>query len=284
VIACPGHSGSTLLAMCLNAHSDITVFGEFCTLPKRVAGINKGMGKGLCSYHKENCKFLDDREVARIRAAYGSDGSRFGHLRKLFQHSSYVRHFQKISGASLIGDSSKDVRWARTLWSVWRWAFDIKFIALIRDGRGVVASHYRQGREIESHAQQWAEEAMKLSKLIETIPSDRIISVRYEDLAIDPETELQKICRFFGLDFETQMLCYEKVDHHIVGGNSGARIAVRIANGQEVDPVSPNVRFYLKKKSRFFLDERWKDELSSEQITSIERIAGDALKKFQYLT
>ena len=46
----------------------------------------------------------------------------------------------------------------------------------------------------------------ELEKAWHMIKSERVLTVRYEDLVQDPEETLQGICTFLGEDFDNRML------------------------------------------------------------------------------
>ena len=41
---------------------------------------------------------------------------------------------------------------------------------------------------------------------------DRVLTVRYEDLVVDPATHVERLCAFLGLEFDPEMLAIERTD------------------------------------------------------------------------
>jgi hypothetical protein len=100
-----------------------------------------------------------------------------------------------------------------------------KFIHLIRDGRAVVASLYEVTRkhadlwggsyEIERCVTEWNRAVAASSAAIDT--GDDGIVVAYETLTANPASEVQRLCKFLGVDYEPQMLtAYAGVTSSIV--------------------------------------------------------------------
>ncbi len=171
----------------------------------------------------------------------------------------------KITGASVIVDSSKRAEQLKLLYLLNPDQF--KLVFLVRDGRGATASSIRRSRirgknlSTKRAALSWLLNNLKLILVQLTIPKDKRLRVKYEDLCRDPEQEIQRICHFAGLPFDGQTLVLSRYDRHNIGG-------------------SPH-RFD-KGEIEIKLDERWKHSLSSTQLTEFNRIAGFLNKLFGY--
>ena len=95
---------------------------------------------------------------------------------------------------------------------------------------------------------------------IREIPESRRIRLRYEDLCRSPETALDRICDFLGLKYEPEMISYLAGDRHDVHIN-----------------LRP-----LHQQSEIQLDERWKEEVTSDQMSRFARIAGKRNRLYGY--
>lgn len=281
-IVCPGHSGSTLLAMCLDTHSRIEFLGEFETIPRRLRMLDEGKRSGLCSFHHQDCPRFDAAGIERLRRAFPTGFSWRDRLRRLWAHPAYVRDFAASTGAQVVGDSSKGVAWAERLWRFYRWSLDLRFVFLFRDGRGVLSSHLRQGRETDEEARRWRDTIRRIFAFRKRLPAQHYTTIRYEDLATDPAETLTQVCALLDLPFESTMLEYEKHPHHIIGGNAGARAKVRIAQQQQPDRNRKDIAWYAEKNSAFFLDERWKTELNRDTLQRAESIFGAEISALGY--
>jgi hypothetical protein len=119
--------------------------------------------------------------------------------------------------------------------------------------------------------------------------------VRYEQLATDPEATLRDLCQAVGIDFEPQMLAYWEHDHHHVMGNGGTRSLIfrhRMEQAEQKDQRLERRmvqakqhyahQYYDRSDIGIRLDERWKRELSPEQLAAFQRIAGDTNAALDY--
>ena len=80
---------------------------------------------------------------------------------------------------------------------------------------------------------------------------DRVHILKYEDLCREPEQEIKRLCRFIGIDFESEMMNpAEKIHHFIHSSTSG----------------------YMKNLNTLVVDERWRHELRKEDIDKIESV------------
>lgn len=91
------------------------------------------------------------------------------------------------------------------------WFPTARYIHIVRDGRDVALSHetmpYGASNTLEC-AQHWKHRLNANIKMGEILGSDRYLLVRYEDLVLDTETTLKKMCGFMGLEYSVDMLNY----------------------------------------------------------------------------
>lgn len=85
-----------------------------------------------------------------------------------------------------------------------------KYLHVLRDGRDVVASYVQKGDSIERATERWRVSVGQAQWLKKHLPSDCFLEVRYEALVSEPETTLQAVCRFSGIDYTRDMLDYWK--------------------------------------------------------------------------
>src|ERR1700741_3834466 len=97
-----------------------------------------------------------------------------------------------------------------------------KFIILYRDPRDQALARFRMeirkngSTDYYSIARSWKNTYTKLQQLKDKIGADRFIEIKYEDLVSNPENELQKICSFIGIPYNSIMLDYhEKIKKDI---------------------------------------------------------------------
>ncbi|MEO0469609.1 MAG: sulfotransferase [Bacteroidota bacterium] len=138
-----------------------------------------------------------------------------------------------------------------------------KFIEMIRDGRAVVNSYLQFGRyqSIDEACDRWQDSLTAVADFQKQIGSDRIIQIRYESLVEEPEDHLKQLCTFLQLDFHPVMLVHDKQA-------MGDTVLSHHANVHQ--PVSVQHR------------EKWRKELSTEQIQQIQARIGQSLTKQGY--
>jgi hypothetical protein len=89
-----------------------------------------------------------------------------------------------------------------------------RFVVLVRDGRDVALSLRRMpfGPNNAWAAAQWWARGIRAGEHAQREHPDAVLTVRYEDLARDPEREVPRICEFLGLAYEHEMLALERAD------------------------------------------------------------------------
>lgn len=141
---------------------------------------------------------------------------------------------------------------------------DSKFIIIVRDPRGTVNSyiHNKWGLGTNAYigALRWNEELDEQLQFLEKYP-DNTILIRYEDLVIDMESAIRKVCDHLGLTFDESML-----DYH----NQSANYKVR----------AENIHTHQKPDKK--LSDKWRAQLSEFEIGVIEKITGDKMKRLDY--
>ena len=125
-----------------------------------------------------------------------------------------------------------------------------RLILLSRDGRGVTNSLLRSGMPLKTAVRRWKTYYTKTLRLLEKVPPEHVVRVRYEELAANPEQELRRITENLGLDYHPEMESANKIQH-IVNGND-----------MRLQPV------------RVQLDTRWHDEMPEAAIDYFESVAG----------
>jgi len=142
------------------------------------------------------------------------------------------------------------------------------YIHLFRDGRDVALS-FKKAIVGEKHvfhiAKQWKEEQEASLQLVERLGNKRVLKVRYEDLLAQPASELRKICKFIGTEYNPVALDY----YHSEESHKTAHSGVMWENVEK--PVI---------KNNF---NKFKKELTPEDILLFEQVAGDTLEKLGYL-
>lgn len=255
-----GHSGSTLLGMILGSHSAAFYMGEGGKV-RYLHDEKKPMRKRVCKICGENCPVWSNFHWDKGRALYP----------QVAQHV----------GAKIIVDTTKDEAWIE--------ARSAEFIAaggqaclllLTRDGRAVVNSRIRKypERDPETQILDWKAKMERSQALFEAFDGLKTV-VRYEDLAVDTEREVRRICDVIGVEFDSGMLDFAATPHHVLGGNSGTQYIVARERFEDPDAafVSLNSRtrdYYRDHSGGIELDLRWKTELTPVHEALFDRLAG----------
>lgn len=155
-----------------------------------------------------------------------------------------------------------------------------KFVHIIRDGRDVACSYRKINRkridseyaprlpyDISNIAEEWYKNIRSIKEQCREIGFDRVYEVKYEDLVVNPENELRKICKFIGEKYDERMLNYYLKNRN-----------------EEQEP-----REFLKWKQKTLdppSDDRvgvYKNELSKDQKEKFNSIAISILKRYDYI-
>lgn len=90
---------------------------------------------------------------------------------------------------------------------------DAKFIHIIRDGRDVAKSVIKMswGPNDVIEAAGWWHEHIRLGRCMGAILGEnRYMEVKYENLVLDPESELRALCKFIDEEYSPEMLNYHE--------------------------------------------------------------------------
>jgi len=142
------------------------------------------------------------------------------------------------------------------------------YLHLFRDGRDVALSfeHVLVGEKHIYHiARQWKEEQEAAIQLRKQLGDCRVIQVRYEDLLANPVKELRRVCVFIGAEYDAKALEY----YRSAESHNTAHAGVLWENVEK-----PIMRDNFNKFRR---------ELSEEEVLLFEQVAGDTLERLGYV-
>jgi hypothetical protein len=285
-----GHSGSTLLGYVLGSHPQILYLGE--VMPPIVLG------------EPIKCLFCDDRPCPIwgetlgepfLHSYYGSLYSSFSgpflrtRVKRLLglsepSGSLYHRLFQACSGIDVILDSSKDVQWAD--WNARSSMYQTKYILLLRDLRGPVASRLRRESESITEATKLlADRLQDQLRFYREQEPDRRISVYYEQMVTEPALVFGDLCEFLEIPYVPEMLDYHSSEHHVIYGNIAPTLQIRMAKGKSPSDSSDDMDQAAEgfhDRLGFKLDERWKQELNQEMLEEFDSVAGRLNRELGY--
>jgi len=165
-----------------------------------------------------------------------------------------------IKGCDVFLDSSK--RPERATLMQRSGAFDMRVIHLVRDGRAVSWSSMKHlSLPPEDAARSWLADNQGSEHARRYFPSDRWMTLRYEDLCADPDGTLTRLHGFIGVPSTNGYHKFRAIDHHIIGNQ------MRLASTSEIR-----------------LDESWKQALKPEQMTTIDQLVAPLNRRYGYGT
>jgi hypothetical protein len=149
---------------------------------------------------------------------------------------------------------------------------EARFIHLIRDGRDVALSvrglWFAPGDDIETLARDWS--AGISATRAQGSRCTGYIEVRFEDLVLDPEPPLRRICELSRLAFEPSMLRYFETARERLE---------EIGYSPEPENPVPRLAAEPPEPSRVH---RWRRDMGRRERRRFERVAGDTLRELGY--
>ena len=168
---------------------------------------------------------------------------------------------RRVTGSRIIVDSTKDVRRLKVLYFADPEKF--RLIYLVRDGRAVAASAMlRENEGMKTAAYKWAWSIRRFLLVQYGIPEHQKIIIRYEDLCCQPGATINKICNFLKIRYKEEMLTMNKDESHCIGGNP-----MRDKKGER----------------KIIFDEKWKKQLTKNDLAIFENVAGKLNRRFGYI-
>ena len=285
------HSGSTLLTFLLNIHQEICSVAEPCVVGEKIP-VRWEKKSGTCSCLKPyySCSFWNRLLAGLAARGYTLNSPDYlqykifknklmdrVHLKsytsqkllvlyhllsRLFKHKkrqmdrftgTFVDVMFDITGSSVYLDASKSPNYLLHLKN--NPYLDLYVINLTRDGRGVLNSWLKlkkyAGFSFTRCFQHWAQIERRRHSLLSRIPRERVFDIPYEVLCQAPLERLNDILHFLGLD-SVEMVNYKTdVEHHFFGNRMRRNDVVEIK-----------------------LDEKWKRELSAENLELFDKLGG----------
>lgn len=293
-LAGSNHTGSTLLALLMDMHPEIASVGE--TSPNR--GYAPGRGHCSCGAWIRECTFWKGifgavtQQGVELNASNWSNDYRYRNIvlhRMLsrFSHNRHIRRAQLAASDLLPGHRTRTRRidranvlftravleatGARVLFDTSKYAarlyhllrvpeLDVRVIRLVRDVRGFAGSEKKRGRGAEDAANVWIRQQQVIADLTRSLPSERVLLVRYEDVCASPRHWLRELQVFLGVDPVETPLTVRPRGHHVLGNP--------IRRSETLTVRSP---------------EDWRARLSGTEVSTIMRIAGAANTRFGYV-
>jgi len=239
-----GVSGSTLLAMALGGHPQITGLGEFTRFDKyraddRACACGSPISK--CAFWQEVEAGLDGLPMVPLMPPLRSSRlfvsgpellRKDPHMPLIVERNVKVyRQIAKVAGTPVLVDATKSLMHFYYLYR----SGEIRLVPVyvVRDGRAYLESNLRRRRRGRLFSiARWARVNLAVQHLIKKLSlREAVVHVRYTDFVESPEATLTRICERADLPFDPGMLSYFEKSHHNLGGNR-----MRL----DPQPIAPN--------------------------------------------
>ncbi len=264
-------SGTTLLSMMVGAHPEIAV-------PFSTTGLWYRYWRKRESYGEladgEQCARLVADLLAEERIQLWDESLEqeeimnavrpgdFGSVVAAF-HAAYAKHKGKAHWGSIDIATLFDMDLAS------RWFDDARFVHIVRDGRDVALSHERYAYGASNAAEcaeQWINALHTNLKMGSILGPERYLVLRYEDLVLEPEPTLRRLCDFLAVGYSEAMLDYPQM------------VSKKVPESRRwlwpsLDKAPDRTNTY-----------RWKTKMSAGKRNVFERVANDMLAALDYET
>jgi len=145
---------------------------------------------------------------------------------------------------------------------------DAKVIQIIRDPRDVIVSRLNTKMErtntIEAYAQGYVHQFISARNTGRELFKSHYFEIYYEDLLSRPYDIMQELCQKLGLDFHERMMSFQQDAREIISEGEASW------KSNVLKPIMTH---------NF---EKWKTDLSSEQLAIVESICRDVFPQTQY--
>jgi hypothetical protein len=281
VVGCP-RSGTTLLAVMLDSHPQIAMPPETAFLPnlhvlagEEGAALRRAffallttdrwgvsnwndIGIDKDAYWRKLCALQTFSVTGGLRLLYGMYADRLS---------------KRLFGEKTPADS-------HCMPQIEAYLPEVRFVHIIRDPRDVVLSLRRTsvGRSAEETSRIWVG-MVSIARACATRVR-HYHEVRYEDLVLNAEAELRKICNFLELDYSSDMLEYRGSGaRHI--GHLGDRL---LSDGSAIVPHELRAQLHenLAHPPRRDRVHNWRWQMDPRDRATVEAIASPLMKEIGY--
>jgi hypothetical protein len=182
----------------------------------------------------------------------------------IIQNKNLIGACMQLQQGQLFLDGSKDAN--RLLYFLDSDLWDLKVIRMHRDGRAQVRSRRRKGfhtGKFSECVQEWRHTISEMDFACRKFKPEQVFTLTYESLCSMTDVVMDELWRFLELEGPDLVNESEEIaskEMHILG-NSAAR---------------------TKGKVRISLDEKWRDEISNDELTVFDQVAGETNRRLGY--
>jgi len=161
---------------------------------------------------------------------------------------------------------------------------EARFIHLIRDGRDVALSRstWSEGEigDLAKAARRWRKRIERARE--DAAELDSYLEIRYEDLVLDTESTLRRVCELLELDFDPGMLTYHQRAEERLAELGNLPAQGRKGVREAADRLA--IHRFTKEPPKREHVARWKSEMGPRQREVYEAEAGGLLAELGYET
>jgi hypothetical protein len=263
-------SGTTLLSKILSSHSNICIAPESHFLNywmQRFSFTSIQEDSGFEEFwqafiHSERFSYfeIDSTQLFSVVKFASEDRA------QLF-FSTLLKQFSKKEKKSRWGE--KTPAHYAYIDKLLEWYPNARILYVVRDPRAVAASMKNVpwgGNRVIAYSTRWKDSIKHLKKWV---CDYRVLKVQYEHFVINPEKYLRQICSFIGEDFQSQLLTSDKLYNDSTAKLYSSEWAISHVFLASQSINTDNL-------------EKWKKNLSENEIALIEYICRNYMKDFNY--
>ncbi len=261
-IVSAGRSGSTLLRKHLVSNSDVAIPPESEDFIPTMAKIwlsdksyESKVSEAIDRFYKKEFFSFWELDFNQLQAELLN----FSEDKRTLANVVYRFYQQEAPNAVHLGDKTPYLvyylDWLQAIFP------KAKFIYLIRDGRAVVSSYiHSRGYKATQASLRWKGSITSFERS-KIYAKNQYYLLRYEDFVISPTHYLKEVCNYLEISFESKMVEASNSDL----GDTHLSHHQNIKNAISTASI-----------------DKWKNQLSFEEITEIERHIKKQLKQFSY--
>lgn len=276
-------SGTTLLRLMLDAHSELSIPPEtgFLTLGPNLRGngeqLRRNFYDAIVNYGHPGPSW-NDFEISK--EDFWSALSEITPFSVAEGYRAFYRLYATRRGKPRWGD--KTPVYCKHLDTIRQLLPEARFIHIIRDGRDAALSLRRMwfspGWEIETQASYWRE-CIVSARRAGAGHAD-YLEIHYEDLVLNTRATLERVCEHINLTYEDAMLNYHERAHDRLREHKGRSLP----DGTPF--LTQEQRFQQQQRATKPLDAScvfaWKQEMNTDERRRFQVVAGDVLAELGY--
>lgn len=264
-------SGTTLISVVLNAHSQVSIsvdthyFARFYRKGERRRCLSNDR-----AFQKYVRFFLGSEVMDSLGFSSEERHALYDRIVQAGERSHRVvlgtvlSYYATRQGKSIFGEKTpKHMHYAGPITASFP---EARLILVVRDPRDVLLSlrkvRWERGNMLE-HLRQWQQSVHYIGPYTQAF-GDRFTVVRYEDLLTAPEATTRRLCAFLGLPFEPDMLAYHQ------HGRANIDVAAEPWKVKNLQPIDPKNRM------------KWKTRMAPWECAVVEAAVRNEIARLGY--